>query len=135
MPVKVYGPYYQNEKTRRFVQLIYADGRRKSTANARWIMEQHLGRYLTEMETVDHRDGDSLNDTIENLQVMSLADNIRKSAPDAEMIDIICPECGVTVKKLARQVRHNQDVLGKPGPYCGKRCAGRVNARRRYALA
>lgn len=131
--MKVYGPYLDGRKTRLFVQLIYADGHRKSTGNARWIMEQHLGRYLTDEETVDHRDDDPMNDVIENLQIMSLADNIRKAAPPPEMVSITCPECGVTVEKLARQVRHNQDVLGKPGPYCGKKCAGRVNARRRYA--
>lgn len=35
----------------------------------RLVVEQHLGRYLTEHEVVDHIDGDTRNNNIENLRV------------------------------------------------------------------
>jgi hypothetical protein len=47
------------------------------------------------------------------------------------MWPIVCPECGVEVEKQARQVRHNQVQQKKPGPFCGRSCAGRYNARKR----
>lgn len=36
----------------------------------RFIMEQHLGRYLTKTEHVHHRDGNKKNNDISNLQLM-----------------------------------------------------------------
>jgi len=41
-------------------------------------MEVHLGRYLTTVETVDHINNNQRDDRIENLQLLSLADNIKK---------------------------------------------------------
>lgn len=35
----------------------------------RWIMEQHLGRYLEPTEVVHHRDGNPRNNAIENLHL------------------------------------------------------------------
>ena len=43
-------------------------------------MEIRLGRRLNSDETVDHIDNDKTNDSPENLQVLSLKDNARKSA-------------------------------------------------------
>ena len=37
----------------------------------RWVMEQHLGRKLKKGEFVHHIDGNTLNNVIENLQVIS----------------------------------------------------------------
>ena len=43
----------------------------------RWIMEQKLGRKLKRNEVVHHLDGDSKNNDIDNLSVMSLSDHSR----------------------------------------------------------
>jgi HNH endonuclease len=40
-------------------------------------MEQHLGRELNPLEKVHHKDGNKLNNTIENLEVMTQADHMR----------------------------------------------------------
>ena len=39
--------------------------------NARYVMEKHLGRYLKTKEHVHHKDRDTLNDSIDNLEVLS----------------------------------------------------------------
>lgn len=130
---RVFGPYMDSTGRRRIVLLHFKDGTRKTTAHARWLMECHLGRELDRWdETVDHIDGDPLNDSLDNLQLLTLADNIRKSAPDAEMFRFVCPECGEEAVKPARNVRGNKKKC-RTGPYCGRRCAGRASARRQYA--
>lgn len=35
----------------------------------RYVMEQHIGRYLSPLEVVHHRDGNPSNNTIDNLQL------------------------------------------------------------------
>ena len=43
----------------------------------RFIMEQHLGRYLNRDEIVHHKDGDSLNNYIGNLEVMTNSEHMK----------------------------------------------------------
>jgi hypothetical protein len=43
----------------------------KQMRRYRWVMEQHLGRKLTRDEHVHHVNGNSRDDRIENLQVLS----------------------------------------------------------------
>lgn len=121
--MKVYGPYKHSENGRNYV-IIHKDGRIKSTAYARHLMEQNLGRELTEEETVDHIDNDKTNDVISNLQILTVADNIRKSAKKTEMYDFICPLCFTLATKKLRQVKHNWNK-GKDGPFCGRTCGSR----------
>ena len=75
--MRVYGPYKQKDG-RYFVILVYEDGTRKTSAYARYLMEQHLGRSLTDEEEVDHIDNDNTNDNIENLQILTREENMRK---------------------------------------------------------
>jgi hypothetical protein len=44
----------------------------------RWIMEQHLGRKLESWEHVHHIDGDHLNNSIDNLEVLSNSEHQRR---------------------------------------------------------
>ena len=43
-------------------------------------MEINLQRVLSNDETVDHIDGDKLNNSIENLQILSRSDNAKKGS-------------------------------------------------------
>ncbi len=90
-------------------------------------MEQHLGRELLPEETVDHIDEDFTNDAIENLQILSLSENAKKSAatrPSRDMYAFICPACGCNSIKPNNHVKNNRR-RGKSGPYCSRRCAGK----------
>lgn len=49
----------------------------KSVPEHRYIMEQHIGRKLKHDEQVHHIDGNRLNNTIENLQIMTRAEHAR----------------------------------------------------------
>jgi len=87
-------------------------------------MEQQLGKKLEEWEHIDHKDNDPTNNKIENLQILTQAENNKKSARPVEMYEFICPVCKNTAVKPASKVRHNRSQ-GKAGPYCSKRCAGK----------
>lgn len=67
---KVLGPYRSAKKgkERRFVIIRFPDGRKKTTAYARYLLEVHLGRELRSDEDADHIDGDWLNDDLSNLR-------------------------------------------------------------------
>ena len=104
----------------------YVDGGKKTMSNARYLMEKHLGRELLRAETVDHIDEDPLNDDLSNLQILSLADNIRRSHRKTEWYEFNCPCCGVFAVKKMKEVRSSWKK-GKAGPYCGKSCAGKMH--------
>lgn len=121
--MRVYGPYLSSTGKRRIVILVHDDGTRTTMSNARWVLSQHLGRALGPDEEADHIDGDTLNDDISNLQVLSPLENVRKSAKPVEMVEFSCPMCGERASRPARRVRHNQGAQGKRGPFCSRRCA------------
>ena len=50
----------------------------------RLIMEEHIGRYLTKLEVVHHKDGDTENNEIENLELcVSAGQHTRNNHPEA----------------------------------------------------
>jgi len=51
--------------------------------NARYVVEKHLGRYLKTEEHVHHKDRDTLNDSIDNLEVLSAEEHSRIHIEDA----------------------------------------------------
>ena len=106
--MKIYGPYTRKDG-RKHVVIIHDDGRRQTKSYPRLLMEQHLGRELTEDETVDHTNNDFTDDRIENLQILSLADNASKAmlGREAKMYQFSCPCCGKEAFKAFRQVKHN----------------------------
>ena len=111
---------------RRYVVIHHPD-RTTSMSYPRFLMQEHLGRELDPVsETVDHVDENPLNDVLSNFQLLTLSDNARKAAAAqgrvVEMVSFICPMCDEPATKVARFVRHNRNQ-GKPGPFCGRRCA------------
>ena len=79
---KVYGPYHypakKGVKSRRRIVVVFEDGTKTTMSWARWLVTQDLRRALTAEETVDHINEDPLDDRLENLQILSAADNARK---------------------------------------------------------
>lgn len=72
-----YGPYMCKDGRYR-CDVMYKTGV-KTVLYARYLLEKHLGRKLTKYETVDHIDEDPTNDRLSNLQILSKAENSRKS--------------------------------------------------------
>jgi len=49
----------------------------------RYIMEQHIGRYLNDFEVVHHKNGNKLDNTIENLELMTNKEHKRLHLKDS----------------------------------------------------
>lgn len=130
--LKVYGPYVSKRDGRKRVVLYYSDKSTSSTSYARYLYEQANGILPNEL-TVDHIDEDFTNDIIDNLQTLTLLENIQKARnsgkQQTEWFEGICLECDKSFTKPMRQIRGNQFVKGRPGPFCSKQCSGKYNQR------
>jgi hypothetical protein len=106
----------------------YADGTKKTVLEHREVMEQHLGRKLRKGEVVHHKDGNRKNNDVDNLELMEDGEHatFHLSQKGIEYVTLTCKRCGKVFERKARDERHNRKQ-GKEGPYCGRRCAGKVH--------
>lgn len=126
-----FGYIVTNSENRKTLILYNNCGDRTSTQYARYLLAIKLKRFLTEEEIVDHIDGDKTNDSLNNLQILSREDNIRKACKKPD-IKLICPICGTVFykqssklsgKKLRERVKNNLIC-------CSRKC-GRISASRK----
>lgn len=61
------------------VVILHDNGTRQTQSYPRYLMEQHLGRKLETWEQVDHIDEDPTNNSVDNFQILTVAENNRKS--------------------------------------------------------
>jgi len=70
---------------RKYLVLCDEKSRKKScTLYARYLLAVKIGRFLNGDEQVDHIDNDKTNDAIENLQLLTKYQNIKKSVKKRE---------------------------------------------------
>ena len=124
----VYGPYLRKDN-RKHVILIHEDGRRQTVSYPKYLLQNHIGRDLVGDETVDHIDDDFTNNDIDNLQILTRADNSKKHSDQhpAEVYDLECINCGKMFTRLARIERRLRDVWKLNGPFCSQSCVGQVH--------
>lgn len=119
--MKIYGPYTRKNGRKHIITI--EEGKRKTTSYPKWLLEQHIGRKLVGDETTDHINGDFRDDSLSNLQILSRIANAEKSAKKGRKIStLVCKHCNKTFERFTSQVRNNRD-----GPFCSKRCVGKVH--------
>lgn len=114
-----------NREGRRMVYLYNSHDKSRTTLSfARYILSCHLNRYLLQSEHVDHKDEDKTNDDIQNLQIISQAENSRKYAKlnGKKMAKIRCPNCH---KIFSRRTGNTQAVESLKGKItcCDRKCS------------
>lgn len=96
------GPYYR-----------CSDGNNQQLNYHRYLIQQHLGRKLLSNEHIHHIDGNKLNNTIDNLMIVSPSDH-RKLHKEKEWKDIKCLHCGIIFSSCTEGCR--------PRKFCSDKC-------------
>lgn len=108
-----------NKEPRNLVLLVDNNNCKTSISYARYLYSCQVRRYLLKDEHVDHIDNNKLNDVIENLQILSPAQNNSKSQTRfAELKLFICPICNSEFKLSKSK------AFGKINPCCSRKCGG-----------
>lgn len=124
-----YNEYYlyvvfHKSEGRRYANLVPMDTNknRKTISYARYLMSVKEHRILEEWEHVDHIDNDKTNDSIDNLQILSITENNKKYAKfhGVTYVKLKCPNCGTI---FSRQKRNT--FLSKSGKFtgCSRTCS------------
>ena len=69
---------YVNNEGRRLIKFLKDKKHIKGMAYARYLLSVKLGRFLTDDEQADHIDNDKTNDALDNLQLLTRAQNTAK---------------------------------------------------------
>lgn len=95
----------------------------------RLIAEQIIGRMLETGEIVHHKDGDKLNNSVENLEVLTKEiHDSHHSILRMKFSEVECTGCG---KKITIQNKKLKERSGrnKMGVFCGRSCATKYQFR------
>ncbi len=122
---KVYGPYSQ-KSGRLQSYLVFLDGTKKTVSYPKYLMELHLNRYLLDNETVDHIDGNFLNNDISNLQVLDRKEHCTIDVIRNLDIEVNCAFCNntFTIKGSSLHQRNRKD-RNNSGYFCSRSCTGK----------
>lgn len=116
---------YKQKDGRRFIVYKGEDNKYHSKAYARYLMEQHLGRKLTNEEEVHHKDHNKMNDVIENLEVKNKTAHRREHNIKPIIIEH-CYICGSNIIVDSRKrANHYRSKNKNPDKwFCSKHCSG-----------
>jgi len=121
-----------NSENRRHICLVNNDTDRTTISYARYLMSVKLGHLVPDDIEVDHIDNDKTNDVIDNLQLLTKADNhLKQKQLYLDTVQntylVHCVNCTgaftITERQLKMKIAQNVTNM-----YCSHRCSGEYNA-------
>lgn len=132
------GPYRYRDSNgwRLRVEIVDDSGNITGVSYPRYLMEQHLGRKLADDEEVHHKDGDPLNNELDNLEIKNGSEHRREHKTKYHDTVFKCIECGREFPVTGIQVRRffsKQRNSTQTGPFCSRSCSGKYGQRKQCA--
>jgi len=130
-PFENYNLYKQySQKDDRYYAILYPRdgiGRRKriTMSYARYLMCVKEQRILSKDETVDHIDEDRKNDSIDNLQILTIKQNQEKYAVNRVSKKMVVLKCPICEKIFEKPYNHCSLFIGSKRAkvsYCSRQC-------------
>lgn len=125
-----HGYVYPNGENRRHVYLVKGGKVQTATSYARYLVAVNEGRFLNPDEHIDHIDNDKTNDVLENLQIVTVAENNKKQARynGSKVAEIQCPICKYV---FIRRAGNTQAVKSRRNAVtcCSKKCSYEFKSR------
>jgi len=121
---RIFGPYITNEG-RRIVHIISPNGNRKCIQYAKYLLEVAMGRHLLKTEEVHHIDGDSTNDSLNNLEPINRIKHRQQHSRIYYGEWVTCVWCGSKFWLSPKQQssRTGNRKRNKLGPFCSRYCS------------
>lgn len=124
----LYGPYYcPSAKRNKVIIKDKVNDKEVQMTWTRYLMCVKENRILGTEEHVDHIDDNSLNDDLDNLQILNENDHAKKTLVDKSVtktiVTIQCPECG----ELFDRAKNHTYLINKRfmRTFCSRSCAAR----------
>lgn len=104
----------------------YEDGSKATVLAHREIVEQSLGRKLTNLEIIHHKDGNKHNNIISNLEILTRSSHAIEHGKERSitLIKLVCIYCNKEFERALSEEKHFRNQK-KAGPFCGKSCVGK----------
>lgn len=127
--MKILGPYMKEGYLH--VVFKYDDGRRVVQMYHRYLWEQEYGP-LDSKQHLHHIDGNPLNNSLDNLKVMTHSRHMQLHNPKTrKLVAFVCPSCGRISYKIEKEFNRRKRE-GCAGPFCDRSCAQWHNSNVRY---
>lgn len=110
---------------------VYLKDEKRVISYPRYLVEEQLGRKLNDDEQVHHKDGNPLNNELNNLEIKLFREHQREHSTKYYDKVVKCPWCGNTFLWTSKQQRgfygnhrrKNRAFL-LDEPFCSKKCSG-----------
>jgi hypothetical protein len=125
---KIYGPYKGKDNRLRCI-IKFKDNTQKTISYPKFLMQEHIKRFIIEPYTIDHIDSNPLNNEISNLRIIKRTKHTKTDVLRLKPQSFICGVCKVEFILKGKKLHdaYENRKKGKKGPFCGRSCAGKAS--------